>query len=292
MKNPKNDTAAYVMILPAYLIFSLFVLVPVLGVIYYSLTKYNMYTAPQFIGFKNFTRMFTDSDFLHSIRNTLFYSFFYLVPQMLLGLLLAVLLNRGSRLVTAYRTAIYIPNVMSMVCASMVWLWIFNPTFGLLNIILGKIGIGPNQWLLDPAQSMICIVGMSIWKGCGYSMVVYLSGLTGIPKSLYEAARIDGAGEIKQFFAITWPMLQPTTFFLLITGIVNSFSVFEQVNIMTNGGPLNSTTTIVHQIFRRGFLEYKMGYASSMAVLLLMFSLGITMLVFKFGNKGQDTDVS
>lgn len=123
-------------------------------------------------------------------------------------------------------------------------------------------------------------------------MVIFLGGLTGIPESLYEAAQLDGAGPIRRFLNITWTMLRPTTFFLVVTGIVNSFAVFEQVNILTSGGPLNRTTTVVHQIYRRGFLEFKMGYASAMAVLLLVFSLIVTMFVFKFGNKGQDVDVS
>lgn len=139
---------------------------------------------------------------------------------------------------------------------------------------------------------MLCVILVGIWKNCGYSMVIFLGGLTSIPESLYEAAELDGAGPIRRFLNITWPMLRPTTFFLLVTGIVNSFAVFEQVNILTSGGPLNRTTTVVHQIYRRGFLEFKMGYASAMAVLLLGFSLIVTMLVFKFGNKGQDIDVS
>lgn len=123
-------------------------------------------------------------------------------------------------------------------------------------------------------------------------MVIFLGGLTGIPDSLYEAANLDGAGAIRKFMYITWPMLRSTTFFLIVTGIVNSFAVFEQVNILTDGGPLNTTTTVVHQIYRRGFLEFKMGYASAMAVLLLAFSMLVTMMVFKFGNKGEDVDVS
>lgn len=123
-------------------------------------------------------------------------------------------------------------------------------------------------------------------------MVIFLSGLTSIPDSLYEAASLDGAGPIKKFYYITWPMLRPTTFFLLVTGIVNSFSVFEQVNIMTGGGPLKTTTTIVHQIYRRGFLEFKMGYASAMSVMLLAFSILVTAFVFKYGSQGQDVDVS
>lgn len=123
-------------------------------------------------------------------------------------------------------------------------------------------------------------------------MVIFLSGLTSIPDSLYEAASLDGANALQKFVKITWPMLRPTTFFLLVTGIVNSFAVFEQINIMTSGGPLNRTTTIVHQIYRRAFLEFKMGYASAMSVVLLLFSIVVTALVFKFGSRGQDVDVS
>ena len=261
-------------------------------VLFYSLTDFNMYQIPGFLGLKNYSKLFHDSEFLASVGNTLLYTVVTLTIQLVLGLLLAVLLYRESRAVPFFRTALYMPNIMSMVCVSMVWLWLYNPNFGLLNSFLKLIGIPAQQWLINPNQAMFCIIIIGIWKNCGYSMVIFLGGLTGIPQSLYEAAELDGAGVFHKFLYITWPMLYPTTFFLLVTGIVNSFAVFEQVNIMTNGGPLNRTTTIVHQIYRRGFLEFKMGYASAMAVLLLVFSLIVTMMVFKFGNKGQDVDVS
>ncbi len=292
MSKKKYDNVAYLMIAPAYSVFMLFVLIPIGFVLYYSVTNYNMYSQPDFIGLKNYIRMFSDEDYLLAVKNTIQYSLGFLIPQLTIGLLFAVLLNRSSRLIAVFRTAIYIPNVMSMVCVSMVWLWIYNPTFGLLNNILGHLGIPFQQWLQDPEKALSCIIVMSIWKSCGYSMVIYLSGLTGIPNSLYEAAKLDGANEVQQFFSITWPMLRPTTFFLLITGMMNSFAVFEQVNIMTGGGPFNQTTTIVHQIYRRGFLEYKMGYASSMAVVLLIFSLIVTFFIFKFGSTGQDNELS
>lgn len=237
-------------------------------------------------------KLFSDSEFLRAITNTLFYTVVTLTVQLALGLLLAVLLYKKSKAVPIFRTALYLPNVMSMVCVSMVWLWLYNPNFGIFNRLLETIGIAPQKWLINPSQAMLCIILVGIWKNCGYSMVIFLGGLTGIPESLYEAAQLDGAGPIRRFLNITWPMLRPTTFFLVVTGIVNSFAVFEQVNILTSGGPLNRTTTVVHQIYRRGFLEFKMGYASAMAVLLLAFSLIVTMLVFKFGNKGQDIDVS
>lgn len=291
-KKSHNDKEAYIMILPAYLIFTVFILIPIGMVLYYSLTDFNMYQIPNFKGISNYIKLFQDSDFLTSVKNTLLYTVVTLTIQLALGLLMAVLLYRKSRAVPFFRTALYLPNVMSMVCVSMVWLWLYNPNFGLLNSILKMFGMSPQQWLINPSQAMLCVIVIGIWKNCGYSMVIFLGGLTGIPHSLYEAAELDGAGAIRKFINITWPMLQPTTFFLLVTGIVNSFAVFEQVNILTDGGPLNRTTTIVHQIYRRGFLEFKMGYASAMAVLLLAFSLFVTMMVFKFGNKGQDIDVS
>jgi multiple sugar transport system permease protein len=292
MGKRKTNKTAYVMIAPAYATFAIFILIPIFLVGYYSLTNYNMFTQPKMVGAQNYIRMVLDEDFIKSVQNTLVYSVFYLFPQLAIGLFFAVLLKKASTFTTMARAAIYIPNVMSMVCVSMVWLWLFNPTFGIFNIILGRLGLPQQMWLLDPKQSLGSIIVMSIWKSCGYSMIVYLAGLSAIPASLYEAATIDGASTIRQFISITLPMLRPTTFFLLITGIVNSFSVFEQVNIMTDGGPLRSTTTIVHQIYRRGFMELKMGYASSMAVSLLVASLLITMGVFAFGSKGQDTDIS
>ena len=288
----RYDKCAYVMIFPAYFIFTIFILVPIAVVFYYSITNFNLYSTPDIVGFKNYINLFTDSDFLTSIKNTLFYTIFTLVPQLALGLCVAVLLYRKSRLLPIFRTAFYIPNVMSMVCISMVWLWIYDPTFGVLNIILKAFGASTKQWLQDPKMAMFCIILMSIWKSCGYSMVIFLSGLTSIPDSLYEAASLDGGTALQKFWHITWPMLRPTTFFLLVTGVVNSFSVFEQVNIMTGGGPLKKTTTIVHQIYRRGFLEFKMGYASAMSVVLLLFSMLITFFIFKYGSGGQDIDVS
>ncbi|MFI3211946.1 MAG: sugar ABC transporter permease [Eubacteriales bacterium] len=288
----KYDKEAYAMIAPAYLIFTCFVLVPIFMVIYYSFTDFNLFEITKFVGFNNYTALFSDKYFIQAVKNTLTYSVCTLTLQLGIGLLVAVLLYRTSKWVPIFRTAFYIPNVISMVCASMVWLWLFNSNYGFFNAVLANFNLPIKQWLLDPALALPCMIAIGVWKNCGYSMVIFLSGLTGIPASLYEAADIDGAGPIRKFTAITFPMLQPTTFFLLVTGIVNSFAVFEQVNIMTAGGPLNSTTTVVHQIYRRAFSEYKMSYASAMAVVLLLFALIVTALVFKFGNKGQDTDVS
>lgn len=291
-KKKKYDNCAYAMIFPAYFVFAVFIVIPIGMVFYYSVTNYNMYTTPDFVGSKNYINLLKDEDFLVSIKNTAFYTVFTLIPQLSLGLFVAVILYRKSRLIPFFRTAFYLPNVMSMVCMSMVWLWIYDPTYGLMNAVLKFFGFSPQTWLQDPKLSMFCVILMGIWKNCGYSMVIFLSGLTSIPGSLYEAASLDGANSIQKFWRITWPMLRPTTFFLLVTGVVNSFSVFEQINIMTSGGPLMKTTTIVHQIYRRAFLEFKMGYASAMSVVLLFFCILVTALIFKFGSTGQDVEVS
>ena len=212
-----SDKEAYIMILPAYLIFTIFILIPIGMVLYYSLTDFNMYQIPEFLGLKNYMKLFHDSEFLTSVGNTLLYTVVTLTIQMALGLLLAVLLYRESRAVPFFRTALYMPNIMSMVCVSMVWLWLYNPNFGILNSFLRLIGIPAQQWLINPNQAMLCIIIIGIWKNCGYSMVIFLGGLTGIPQSLYEAAELDGAGAFYKFLYITWPMLSPTTFFLLVT---------------------------------------------------------------------------
>lgn len=291
-KKRRYDKEAYLMILPAYTIFTVFILIPIFMVLYYSFTNYNLYQAPDFVGLKNYLKAFKDKDFITSVKNTLLYAGITLTLQLSIGLLLAVLLYRESRLIPIFRTAFYLPHVMSMVCISMVWLWIYDSNYGLFNALMKLFGLPVQKWLLDPNLAMPCVILVSVWKGMGYNMVIFLSGLTGIPASLYEAAELDGAGSIKKFLHITWPLLQPTTFFLVVTGIVNCFAVFEQVNILTNGGPLKRTTTVVHQIYQNAFLEFKMGYASAISVLLLAFSLLVTMFLFRFGNKGQDIDVS
>lgn len=291
-KKKRYDKEAYMMILPAYTIFTVFILIPIFMVLYYSFTNYNLYQAPDFVGLKNYVKAFGDRNFVASVKNTLVYAGITLTLQLSIGLLIAVLLYRKSRLIPVFRTTIYLPHVMSMVCVSMVWLWIFDSNYGLFNALMKALGLPVQKWLLDPELAMPCVILVSVWKGVGYNMVLFLSGLTGIPASLYEAAELDGAGAIKKFTHITWPLLQPTTFFLVVTGIVNCFAVFEQVNILTNGGPLKRTTTIVHQIYQNAFLEFKMGYASAMSVLLLAFSLIVTLCLFRFGNKGQDIDVS
>lgn len=287
----KSDRSAYLMIFPACFLFAVFVLIPIVEVVYYSFTDYNMHDQAQWIGLKNYLRMLQDTVFQTSIKNTLFYAAGSLFPQLLIAVVIANLLFRESKLVAVFRTVFYLPYVLSMVCVSMVWLWMYDPNSGTFNMVLSVLGFQKQTWLSDPKIAMLCLIVMSIWKSCGYSMVIFLSGLTAIPASLYEAAKLDGANPLQKFWYITWPSLRPTTFFLLITGLVGCFSVFEQVNVMTSGGPLNTTTTIVHQIYQRGFQSNQMGYACAMSVVLFAITSVITLVIIRFGDHGGEAEL-
>jgi len=267
------------------------VLLPLVIVIINSFTNYDLYKTHDFVGLNNYKTLLADPLFKKALGNTLIYTALYLIPSMVLGLLLALLLSGENRGVAIFRTGFYLPYIISMVCASTIWMWMFDPAAGFLNQALTALGIPPSIWLKDPKLAMLCVVFVSLWKNLGYCMLINLSGIKAIPGYLYEAAEIDGANSFKQFCHITVPMLQPTTFFLFITTCISSFNVFEQVNVLTNGGPMNTTTTIVHQIYIRGFGEFKMGYASAISVVLLLIVSVITLINLKYGNQGLDTDI-
>lgn len=267
--------AGYAFVAPGMILLTLLWFVPVLGALYLSFTKYAIVTPPQWIGLANYKRLLSDELFLKAILNTAYYALGTIPVGMIIALILAVALNRNLRLVGFFRLSYYLPVITSMVAVSMIWLWIYNPEYGILNFLLGKIGISPKLWLAHPKWAMPSIIAMSIWKGVGKNMMLYLAGLQGIPDQLYDAAKVDGATGWKTFRHITWPLLLPTTFFILVVSTIGSFQVFEQVYIMTQGGPLNSTTTVVHQIYQSAFQFFKMGYASAQAFALfvLIFAL-------------------
>lgn len=286
----KQDRVAYLFILPNLLIYSLFILIPLLWSIGLSFTNFNLFKM-DWIGLRNYAAMFRDDIFLKSLWNTLRFSLGTILPSLILGLIIAVLLNDNIWGKVLFRTVIFLPNVISVVAGALAWSYILNSSpYGLMNQILQGVGMAPREWLLDVRWAMKSVVLMSIWMGTGFNMLVYLAGLQGIPRMLYEAATIDGAGPFRQFLSITIPLLAPTTFFLFVMACIRSFQVFGQVYIMTSGGPMNSTTTIVHQIYSNGFQGYKMGYASAQSVLLLFIILVITLINFKTGNRGDVSD--
>ncbi|WP_246552186.1 carbohydrate ABC transporter permease [Vallitalea pronyensis] len=289
-KNLEKQNIGYLLVAPSFLIYLLFIMIPVVWSVAMSFTDYNLVEA-NFVGFKNYINLFQDDLFVKGFMNTLRYSAMTIVPTMALGLGLAMLLNKKLKGKGLYRTWFYLPNIFSMVAISMAWIYLYDTRAGILNMALRKFGIGPVQWVSSPGMAMISIAIMSIWIGVGYNMVLNLAGLQSIPEYLYEAASIDGAHGWQKFIYITIPMLAPTTFFIFVMACIRSFQVFGQVLIVTNGGPVNSTTTLAHQIYLNGFEYYKMGYASSQAVVLLVVILTITLVNMRYG-KGGETDAN
>jgi multiple sugar transport system permease protein len=280
----REERTAYLFLAPGLALFFVFVLVPVVAAFYLSFCRYDIIHSPNWIGLANYQRIGKDvanhGVFYLSLRNTAQYAVGTIPLGMALALALGLLVNAGLRGVSIYRTTYYLPVVTSLVAISMVWMWLYDPNYGLLNYLLElisrvasavmqrHISLPPQTWLANPKQAMPAIVLMSIWRGLGYNMVIYLAGLQGIPEHLYEAAKLDGATPWQRFKAITWPLLKPTTAFIFVVSVIGASQVFAQVYVMTNGGPNNATTTIVHQIFQNAFSFMKMGYASAMAFVL------------------------
>jgi len=275
------------MLAPFFLFFACFVLYPILRSILDSFTNYDL-IKKEFVGLDNYFRLFRDKTFVRSIWNTLTYAICSIVPLMALGLMAAVLVNRQTKAMFAARAILMYPYVTSMVAVSMVWMYMYDPNNGIFNKLLQAVGLNIQKFLYDPKQALWCLIIMNIWKYLGYVMIIYLAALQGVSKDLYEAASIDGAGSWRQLLSITLPGIRPISYFLMTTLCVECFKTFDQVRLMTNGGPVNATSTITYQIYMRAFSEFKMGYASAMSVVLLLIILVITLINLKVGHQLDD----
>ena len=286
------DASGYLLIAPAYLIYAVYILIPVFAVCLLSLTSYRLVGSWRWIGLENFRQLWLDENFTMALKNTAVYAAFTLVPSIVLGLTLAALLNRRIRGLTFFRQVYYFPNIVSTVAAAVTWLWILDPANGFLNRQLGLLGLPQPEWLYDPHTALPALIGVGVWKSLGFNMVIYLAALQGIPRQIYEAARVDGAREVDAFFRITIPLVQPTTFFLVIMGFINGFQVFDQIYIMTQGGPANATTTLVHQIYLNAFFYHRLGYASAISIFLAAVVAAVTIANFRYGQQGKLTEVA
>lgn len=273
---------------PALIGFGIFTFGSILYSLYLSMTEYNLMTPPKWIGFDNYIRAFTDDQYFYQYFGNTFYFVFTLVPLVLvISLMLALLINKKvGRINKAYRVALFLPSITSTVAVSMVWLWIFNPDMGIINNLLMAIGLNnPPMWLGDTAWSKPALVIMRVWQMSGYYMIMFLAGLQTIPETLYEAAEVDGSNSVQRFFRITLPMLSNTTFVVAILLIIEAFNMFESIFIMTGGGPLGSTSTIMYYIYEQGFSNYDMGYASALAWIFFALILIITLVQYHFRNE-------
>lgn len=265
-------------LLPSLLGFALFIIYPIFYSLGVSFTNWDLINAKEFIGFGNYSRLLSDPQFWNSLKNTFYFIFGYLPSVMIIGLLIALLLNSKLKMKVLFRGIYFLPVVTSWVAVSLVWKWLFNPKFGLINYFIEMIGLSGPSWLNDPKTAMIAIIITSVWKDIGFIMVLYLGGLQNISTSLYEAAGIDGASKFQQFWKITLPMLKPTTFFVSMISLINSFQVFDQVNIMTEGGPGDSTTVLVQNIYNSAFKYSEMGYAAAMSWVLFLIILVVSLV--------------
>ncbi|MGW2177525.1 carbohydrate ABC transporter permease [Streptomyces sp. NPDC001732] len=274
----RRQRAGMLMVAPALLHASLWIGLPVVASVVLAFTKYDVLTAPQFVGLDNFSEMMGDAVFRKSIVNTIIYTFFTVPFGMALGLLIALALHTGLKARGIFRTAVFIPQVTATVAIALVWLWIYNPGNGLLNTLLSFLGIEGPAWLSSTTWAMPSVILVGIWQGIGMKMLIYLAALQSLPKELYEAASVDGASKVRQFFSITLPLLKPATFFVLITSMISAFQSFDQIYILTDGGPGNSTTMMTFEIYKSAFREFRVGYASAQSLVLFVLLMGFTLV--------------
>ena len=265
--------------------FLIFTLWPVIMTFVLSLSSYDILTPMKFIGLQNYRDLFQDEVFLKVFKNTWVYTLTTVPIGVTLSLFLAIALDKSDRGIRFFRGAYFIPVISSMVSIGVVWQWLYNPEFGLINNLLEKIGINGPMWLTSDKTAMIALIIVAIWKNLGYNMLIFLAGLQSIERNYYEAAEIDGAGWWQQFRNITLPLLTPTTFFVLVMAFIGSFQVFDLVQLMTRGGPGRATSTLVHYIYQNGFRFFYTGYASALAYLLFALVLAITLINMLFQKK-------
>lgn len=282
-----STRAAYFFIGPAVISIFIFFFIPVIAAFVMSFTDFDIYAlgsfdTVRFVWFNNYLRLFDDPLFWQSLLNTCYYVVLATPLSILVSLSAALLLNaKLVKLKGIFRLSYFIPYVTTLVAVAIVWRFIYHPKFGILNYFLGFFGINPVDWLGDPNLAMPAIVLMSVWKNFGYYMIIFIAGLQNIPEDLYEAASIEGAGGWQQFKSITLPMLAPTTLFISIVTIVGYFQLFAEPYIMTQGGPLNKTLSIVGYMYNEGFRWWNMGYSASISFVLFFIILIVTVIQFK-----------
>ena len=281
LKNSDKNShrTALLMLLPAAVLMITFLLIPIGLTFVLAFTNARLISPEpaKFIGVGNFTRLFENATFWKSLGNTVLFAVVIVPIQSAVALGLAVLINTRMRGVNFFRTVYFLPVVTSMVVVSMLWMFMYQPN-GLINALLAKVGVQGPDWLGDPHWALLALILMSIWQACGFHMVIWLSGLQTIPGELYEAASLDGASRWQQFAHVTWPGLRQTAIFILITITISAFSLFTQVNIMTQGGPLDSTSTVVFMAVRTGFQQQQTGYASAISLVFFVIVLAVSLI--------------
>ncbi|SHM33211.1 carbohydrate ABC transporter permease [Roseibium suaedae] len=285
-----NTLIAYSFIAPNFIGFAVFTLGPILFAFVLAFMRWDGSNPMEFAGLDNFWRLFSDRVFQAAFWNTIIFTGFVVPLTLICSLGLAILLNQKIFGRNFFRTVAFFPYVASLVAVAVVWNMIFNPEFGPVNMILYTLGVDPSNlpgWAADRHWAMVTVILFSVWKNMGYFMVIYLAGLQGISAELYEAADIDGATPLQKFWRITLPQLAPTTFFVSVMLTIQSFKVFDQIFMITQGGPGTSTLVLVYHIYNQAFISWDLGYSSMVALVLFLLVLAITIIQFRWSQRNE-----
>ncbi|MCY0897007.1 MAG: sugar ABC transporter permease [Alicyclobacillaceae bacterium] len=277
----RRNLTAYLMLLPTIILLGIFTVYPIVESFVISFFKWDMLSAKKpFVGFQNYRYIFADPLFHRALINTLVYVVTFVPILLAVGLLSALLLNAKIRFLALFRTAFFVPYVTSLAATGIIWGWIFNDQFGILNYLLKSVGLQPHDWLNNPRYTMINIVVLGVWQNLGYVAVIFLAGLQNVSKDYYEAADVDGASRSQKFWRITMPLISPTTYFLLLLTTIEAFKVFLQVYVLygQTPGPNDSGLTLLYYMFDKGFSDFRMGYASAAAYILFLIIFLFTLL--------------
>jgi multiple sugar transport system permease protein len=281
----EETISAYLFLLPNFLGFLAFSLLPIGFAFYIMFTDWDLAGDPTFVGAENFVTLWNDRLFWQTLWNTFYYTFVAVPTGVFIAFWLALLMNRKMKGVLFFRTVYFLPQITLTVAAAIVWNWIYHPELGLLNYLLGLVGVEGPRWIHSTAWAMPSVIIMSNWQGIGFAMLILLAGLQGIPQEYYDAAEIDGANGWQRLRYITIPLLTPTIFFVVVVSLIGAFQGFDQFYVLTQGGPAKATTTLVMYIFQNGFSFFKMGYGAALAAVLFGCILIITLVQWYLAKK-------
>jgi multiple sugar transport system permease protein len=281
-----DQLAGWVFVTPATLLIGIFGLLPIGWSLLLSFQRSDLLTpSTPWVGTANYRRLVHDDTFALSVQHTIVYTALFVPATMIVGVLVAVALNRNVRGISLYRSAAYVTMAVSTINEAIIFMWLFEPSFGVVNRALGWAGIPGQPWLSSPDQALYVIVAMTVWGWTGFAVVVYLAALQGVPQELYDAAAIDGAGRFASFRTITIPLLSPASLFLSIWLSISALQLFDEVYLTTRGGPLHATTVVVYYLWDQAFTQFDAGYAAAVAYALFMATLVITFLQFRLGDR-------
>lgn len=284
----RKNGLVYLVLTPVLIHFLIFQVIPFVYSFILTFLNYRIIGTSEFVGLRNWKQLFQDEIALKSIWNTILFSFYYILPTMALGLILALVIKSGIRFTKFFKGIFFLPVVTSFVVVAGIWEWLFSGTeSGLINYLISFLGIEPQLFLSDSSQALLVLAGLSIFKVSGSTMIYYFAGLQSIPKDMYEAAKIDGASPLKSFWLITFPLLKPIHFYVLIITTIGSFQIFDSAFLLTNGGPNFSTSTIVFYLYQIGFTNLNFSYAAVLSYVLFAIILIISLIQRKYFGKDQ-----